>query len=199
MSPAWASVLPVARTSSPEAEVRPDGNRLDSRPDEVRRDELLRRLPLELGRERRDERLRDTRLGEQLEPSLEGRDQVDAVPHRDARMGIERDHRRVEARVDEGSEDGSMTAMDAVERADRDRPRPALELRGCVRDPHGAAASRGSASSRASTRSSSASSTENGPISVRRSVTQWPPSRSAIERMYVPEPTRRSSATIPSA
>ena len=32
----------------------------------------------------------------------------------------------------------------------------------------------------------------NGPISVRRSVTQWPPSASAIERTYVPEPTRRS-------
>ena len=58
------------------------------------------RLPLELGRERRDERLRDAGLGEQLEPALEGRDEVDAVPHRDARVRIERDHRRVEARVD---------------------------------------------------------------------------------------------------
>ena len=30
----------------------------------------------------------------------------------------------------------AMTAVDAVERADRDRARPALELRRCVRDPH---------------------------------------------------------------
>src|SRR5207253_1148400 len=40
-----------------------------------------------------------------------------------------------------------------------------------------------------------ASPTENGPISVRRSVRQCPPSASAIARTYVPDDTRRSSVT----
>ena len=42
----------------------------------------------------------DPRLGEQLEPPLERRDQLDAVPEHDARMRVERDHGRLEARVD---------------------------------------------------------------------------------------------------
>ena len=50
----------------------------------------------------------------------------------------------------------------------------------------------GSASAGGRIRSSSASSTEKGPTSSRRSVRQCPPSASAIERTYVPDPTRRS-------
>ena len=42
-------------------------------------------------------------------------------------------------------------------------------------------------------RSGSDSSTWNGPISVRRSAVQWPPSASAIARTYVPEETCSSS------
>src|SRR5215213_1610413 len=49
-----------------------------------------------------------------------------------------------------------------------------------------------------SIRSESASSTDNGPISSRRNVRQWPPSAAAIARTYVPELTRRSSVATPS-
>ena len=58
---------------------------------------------------------------------------------------------------------------------------------------------KGSASAAGRIRWSSASSTENGPTSVRRSVLQWPPSASAIARTYVPEPTRRSRLATPSS
>ncbi len=113
-------------------------------------------------------------VGEELEPALEGREDVDAVPHRDPGMRVEGDHRRLEPGVDRRSQHRPVPEVDAVERADRDRAGPALELGRCVRDPHAprTAASRGSASSRGTTRSSSASSTENGPISVRRRLTQ---------------------------
>ena len=43
------------------------------------------------------------------------------------------------------SSDRPMPAVDAVERADRDRARPALELRRCVRDPHAPAPPRAGA------------------------------------------------------
>ena len=167
----------------PEAEVVADGDCLGADRREVRLDELLGRQPHELGRERRDERLGDTGLREELQAPLERRDQLDAVPERDPRVRLERDHRRVEPRVDGRAQDGEMTAVDAVERADRDRARPTLELDGRVGDPHRAPPpSRGSASSSGSTTVSSASSTPNGPISVRRRLVQWPPSASAIER-----------------
>src|SRR6185437_5913632 len=57
----------------------------------------------------------------------------------------------------------------------------------------------GSASAGGTSRSSSASATENGPTSSRRRVRQCPPSASAIERTYVPDPTRRSRRAMPSA
>ena len=63
----------------------------------------------------------------------------------------------------------------------------------------GSPRSRGSASSSATIRSSSASSTRNGPTSVRRSAAQWPPRASAIERTYVPDPTRTSRRATPSS
>ena len=72
-----------------------------------------------------------------------------------------------------------VAAMDAVEAPDRDRARAPLDRLGCARDVHESLAR---ASSGSSIRSQSASSTENGPISVRRSVRQCPPSASAIAR-----------------
>ena len=41
--------------------------------------------------------------------------------------------------------------------------------------------------------------TANGPISVRRSARQCPPSASAIDRTYVPDETRSSRRAMPSA
>ena len=70
--------------------------------------------------------------------------------------------------------------------------RRALELFGTIDDPHASAPPaearvpwpmRASACSGGMTRSGSASSTRNGPTSVRRSVAQCPPSASAIARM----------------
>ena len=91
---------------------------------------------------------------------------------------------------------GQVAPMDAVEAADGDRARQLLELGRVVDDPHTSLAS---ASSGGMMRSGSASSIPNGPISVRRSDTQCPPRRSAIARMYVPDPTSRSSRATPSA
>ena len=136
----------------------------------------------ELGRERSDQRVRHARLCEELQAPLEGGDEIDPVAEHDARMRVERDHGRLEPGVDRRPEHRAMSAVDTVERPDRDRSRPPLELGRRMRDPHRAAASLGSASSSGTTRCSSASSTRNGPISVRLRVEQWPPSASAIER-----------------
>ena len=84
----------------PEAEVGADGDCLGTDRHEERLDELLRRQPHELRCERRDERLRDTRLRKELQAPLEGCDQLDAVSERDPWVWLERDHRRVEPRVD---------------------------------------------------------------------------------------------------
>src|SRR5439155_22193006 len=88
-------------------------------------------------------------------------------------------------------EDPPVAEMDAVEAPDRDGTLTGGELFGTPGDPH----SRASASSGGMNRSGSASSTVNGPISVRRSVRQCPPRTSAMARTYVPELTRRSSCT----
>ena len=83
-------------------------------------------------------------------------------------MGIERDRRRGEPSLDDGSENGLMTAVHAVEAADGDGSRLAFDLRRRMHDPH----SRASASSAVTIRSSLASSMENGPIAVRRNERQ---------------------------
>ena len=75
-------------------------------------------------------------------------------------------------------EHAAVPEVDAVERADRDRPAAGAELFRRGRDLH---ASLASASSLGITRGP-ASSTENGPTSVRRRVRQWPPSAAAIAR-----------------
>ncbi len=96
-------------------------------------------------------------------------------------MRIERDHRRDESRLAEGVEHRAMTPVHAVEAPDRHGPRGGLDLVGSGDDVHVSSLAR--ASSGEMIRSGSASLTENGPISVRRSSMQWPPSASAIARM----------------
>ena len=126
------------------------------------------------------------------------RDQRDRFRTEDApRVRVEGDHRRRQTGGQRRRDDGLVSAVHAVERPDRDRARPRAQLvRACERPSRRrrrTAASRASASSAGTIRSGSASSTENGPTSRRRSVRQWPPSASAIARTYVPELTRRSS------
>ncbi len=94
-------------------------------------------------------------------------------------MRVEGDDRRLEAGRADRVDDRPMAPVDAVEAPDRDRARAHVELCRVVDDGH---ESRASASSGARISSGSASSTWNGPISVRRSETQCPPSASAIER-----------------
>ena len=75
-------------------------------------------------------------------------------------------------------DDEHVPAVNPVEAADRDGALAVGELLDAVGDDH----RRASASSGGMNRSGSASSTENGPISSRRSVRQWPPSASATAR-----------------
>src|SRR5712691_11396141 len=140
--------------------------------------EVLRLDPGDLERELDDERRLDPLLGDQLEAPLQRREHFHLVAERDPGVGIEGDDRRVQPGVDRRPQDPAVTGVDAVERADRDRARLPLELADGPGDPH----SRASASSDGTIRCGSASSTENGPISVRRSVRQWPPRASAIAR-----------------
>ncbi len=83
-------------------------------------------------------------------------------------MRVEGDDRRLETGLAHRLDDGEVAEMNTVERADRSGARQAIELAGIADDPH----RRASASSGAMMRSGSASSTWNGPISVRRSDTQ---------------------------
>ena len=100
------------------------------------------------------------RVVEELEPPLEGRDEVDAISERNPRMRVERDRRRRQPRLDRGLQHRDMTAMDPVEGADRNCPGLPLDLRRRVGDPHTRTGfSRRRASSTSITRSSSASST----------------------------------------
>src|SRR4051812_25838573 len=99
-----------------------------------------------------------------------------------------------------------MAEVDAVERADCDAPTRLGQLVGDAGDVHAtpaamAARTSASLSRRSGVKASgvTASATENGPTSVRRSDTQCPPSASAIARMYVPEVTERSRMATPSS
>ncbi len=129
--------------------------------------ELLRLLLCQLEREVEDGRLGHAELVQQLEPALERRDRLDEVAQHHAWVGIEREDPDRKPGAERSLDHLPMTEMDPVERPDRD----------CLA--HGRSAS---ASSAGITRSSSASSTLNGPTSSRRNVVQWPPSASAIAR-----------------
>ena len=134
---------------------------------ELGADELLRLLLRDLDGEVEHGRLGHPELREQLQPPLEGRDRLDEVAQDDPRVRVKRQHPHREPGFDRRRDHPLVTQVHAVERPDRDSLG------------HGSSAS---ASSAGITRSSSASSTLNGPISSRRSVVQWPPSASAIAR-----------------
>ena len=97
-------------------------------------------------------------------------------------MRVERQDRGAQAGVARRLEHAAVAAVDAVEGADRDRALGRLQLADVADDPHAPAPIRASAASGVTSFCSSASATENGPTSVRRSDAQWPPSASAIER-----------------
>ena len=103
------------------------------------------RAPATSGRELDDERVLHSELGEQLEPALERRQSSSTLfAEHLARVRVERDHGRREpaAASTAAPHDGAMTEMDAVERPDRDRPRPARRaLRRARSDVHAAASS----------------------------------------------------------
>ena len=123
-------------------------------------------------------------------------EELDAVAEHRPRVRVERDDGRREPRVDRARvEHPPVPAVDAVEGADRDRPRRALRARGIASDVHGtrpleprrpASASGGRRTMRVRRRPPRRGT---GPTSVRRSVAQCPPSASAIARTYVPELT----------
>ena len=142
--------------------------------------ELLRAQLLELRREAGHDRRLDSGFLQQLQAALERRQEVHPIPEGDPRMRVERDHCRGEPGRRRRADDGSVPAVHAVERADGDGPWPVLDVARSGGDLH--ASSLASACSGGMIVSVSASSTENGPISVRRSVRQCPPSASAIER-----------------
>ena len=152
--------LEVATALAPEPEV-------GAGDDHRRVDQLLGRelLRLQLGdveRELDHRRLGDAELGQQLEPALERRQRLDEVAEDDARMRLERQHPDGQPGAERGLDHAAMPEVDPVERPDRDRE-PLLGRA------HGSSAS---ACSAGITRSSSASSTLNGPTSSRRSATQ---------------------------
>src|SRR5262249_54637835 len=183
-----------SRRGSTEAEVLADRDDARAESAENRFREVRRFEPGELGGELDDERLVHPLLPQQLEPPLERREELDAVPEDDARMRPERDHRRTQTGLLCDIEDCPVSDVHAVEAPERDGALGGFQLVESPRDDHD---SRARASSGGIIRSKSASSTENGPISNRRSVRQCPPSTSAIERTYVPELTRRSRLTTP--
>ncbi len=184
----------AASPAEPEVGAREDDLGADRPQDALR--ELLGLERRELEVEADDERLLHAQLRQQLEPPGERADQQHLVPEGGARVRVERDDGRGRPRGERLLDDPAVAAVNAVEGADRDRPRARLELPRGVDDLHGR---RASASSTGMIRSSSASSTRNGPTAVRLSETQWPPSTSAIARTYVPEPTARSRVATPSA
>ena len=193
------SVARPRLSSSARSPRRPLPKRKDSPGDddlgadrlEVGARELLRLERGYLRRELDDERLLDAELREQLQPALERREQRHLVAEHLPGMRMEGDDRRRRTMPDRGPDDRPVPDVDAVERADRDRARPPLELARRVRDVHSAASSastrsrtasgtratasagsRASASATAISRSESASSTANGPTAVRRSAVQ---------------------------
>src|SRR5581483_5130659 len=187
----------VAAAAAPEPEPVACGDHLCAGRAQDRLREVLRRELGERRVEAHDESVVHPDLGQKLEPPLERGEKFDPVAEDAARVGLERDRRRAQARGARSVEHAPMPAVDAVERPDRDRAARRLELVRTVRDVHSAASASAALSSRSGVNASggTASATENGPTSVRRKVRQWPPSATAIARTYVPELTRRSSVT----
>ena len=181
--------LEVTRASAAKAEVGARDHDLRTDRPQHALGEHLRLEPTQVEIELDHERLLDSGLADQLQAPAQRRQQLDLVAERDPRMRVERDHGRRQPGGNRSLEHPPVAEVDAVEGSDRDRPSLPAQLADVVRDLHRAspdpAASspiRPSASSGGMIRSASASSTRNGPTSVRRSVAQCPPSAAAIAR-----------------
>ena len=135
----------VARAQAAEPEALAGDDDLRAERLEVLAHERGRLQRGDLGRELDHERLLHPGRREQLEPPLDRAEQVDLVAEHDPRVRMEGDGRRHAARRQHRVEHGAVTAVDAVEGADRDRPRAA------ARAPPGAWATFTPAASRAST------------------------------------------------
>ncbi len=158
----------VAGGCASEAEALADDDDLRSDLSQDRFGELRRLACRKLRRELDHEDLVDTRLIEKLDAALESREQLNSVSEHEPRMWPERDDGDGRARSASGLQHPTMTAMHAVEAADRCDTFVGAEVLGAAGDLH----SRASASSTGMKREGSASSTENGPISSRRNVRQ---------------------------
>ena len=166
----------------PEAEIgAADDPPCPERPQQLVRKDIRRRRG-ELGRELDHDGFVEPDLRQQLQPPLERRQQLDLVAEDGPWVRVERQDRGTQAGVTRRLEHAAVAAVDAVEGADRDRALGRVQLADVADDPHAPAPIRASAASGVTSFWSSASATENGPTSVRRSDAQWPPSASAIER-----------------
>ena len=140
------------------------------------------------------------------------------LPSTRPRMRVEGDHGRPQPRRRPPPDHGPMAQVDAVERADRNRPRQRLELAGLRATftrlrPRALEREHAGATARARARAARRQALERDagghqprrldrprlvdaerPDRRRRSVVQWPPSASAIARIYVPELTWSASA-----
>src|SRR3954469_1653169 len=103
--------------------------------------EVLRGPGRELVGELEHEHVLDVEPFDQLDPPLERRQQLDPVSEDLARVWVERDDGRCQARVDRGADHPPVSQVDAVEGAERDRARLPLELPGRARDAHASRAS----------------------------------------------------------
>ena len=163
--------------TEPKVLARDDGLGADGAQELV--GELARLQTGDIEGELDDERLGDSQLRQQLQPALEGHQQLDPVSEGGARMRVEREDRRLGPGVEERLDDAAVPEMNAVEGPERDRPRTRIELAGPARDLHESSAR---ASAGSMIRSGSASATSKGPTLVLRRLMQWPPSASAIAR-----------------
>ena len=100
--------------------------------------ELLGLPAGQLLRELDDEQLVGAGLLDQLHAAVEGRQELHVVAEHEAWMGLERQHRRPEPGRLRRLDHRSVAEVDAVERAERDRPPGRLELGRGPGDDHGA-------------------------------------------------------------
>ena len=111
-----------------EAEVLARDDRLGAdRPEELVR-EGLRLQPGDVERELDDERRVDSKLGEQLQPTLERHQQVDPVAECGARVRIERDDRRLGPCVEQRLDHAAVPEMNPVEGPERHCARAMAQL-----------------------------------------------------------------------
>src|SRR5262249_46206796 len=170
--------------------------------------ELIRRERRQLLVEGEHEDVFDPGVGEELEPPFERCEELDAAAQHGPRMRIEGHDARPRSSSPCRVDHAEMAPVDAIKGPDGNGAPCVRKSRRDTSNVHApgaarAASTRSRTSASARSRSAAnasgptASSTEKGPTSVRRSVTQCPPSAIARDRTYVPELTWMSSVTLP--